>query len=338
MLNRYKTISGAVVFIFLSLLSLSWGTVPVSIAETAQAVITFLAGHGTDSIGADAVVYIRLPHFVLSFLIGCGLALCGTVMQAVTRNPLADPYLLGISSGASLGAVISIALGINSLLGISGIGAFAFIGAMTVCVLILVFSGFIRCNRMLTIILAGFAFNALCAAGVNFIVNAMAEPSKTRSVQFWLLGNIQVDDWRKIAAMGMIILAGFLYFLSQRRVLDLMLMGDEISITMGRNLARYRKIYILGTAFLTACMVFMTGTIGFVGLIIPHLVRLTHGSAHKIVLPLASLGGGCFLAWADVLGRTLVPGVSIPIGVASAACGAPFFIWMLLTGKWGGRK
>ncbi len=338
MMSRYKIPAAAILFILLSLLSLSWGIIPVSIWETFNAILSFLHGNGSSSIGSDAVIYIRLPHFVLAFITGCGLALCGVVMQAVTRNPLADPYLLGISSGASLGAVLSIELGIDSIFGVSGTGALAFAGAMVVCILILLFSNFIRGNKMLTIILAGFAFNALCAAGLNFIVTVMAEPSKTRSVQFWLLGNIQVDDWKSIFIVGALILAGFLYFLSQRRVLDLMLMGDEISLTMGRNLARYRKIYILVIAFLTASMVFMTGIIGFVGLVIPHLVRLALGSAHRILIPMAALCGGCFLSWADVLGRTLFSGVEIPIGVASAACGAPFFIWMLISGKWGGRK
>ena len=259
-------------------------------------------------------------------------------MQAVTRNPLADPYLLGISSGAALGAVLAIVFGVDGMFGVSGIGVSAFLGAMAVCLLILLFSQFLSGNQMLVIILAGFAFNALCAAGLNFIIMVMAEPSKTRSVQFWLLGNLQADRWDSILVLGLILLAGCLYFYSQRRILDLMLVGDEVSLTMGRKLATYRKIYILVTAFMTSCLVCLTGTIGFVGLVIPHLVRRMAGSAHRTLLPLAALGGGCFLSWADVLGRMLVSGVTIPVGVAAAVCGAPFFVWMLLSGKWGGRS
>lgn len=323
----------------LTLLAMGWGTIPLTPEETVRYIwLSITDPYGQGSIQQDAIQFIRLPHMVLSFLIGSGLAICGAVMQAVMRNPLADPYLLGISSGASLGAVLAIALGIGSVFGLDGTGAFAFAGAGLVSLLILFMASVTGKGDSLTLLLSGFALNAACSAAVSFIVTAMAEPNKTRSIQFWMMGNIMTGSWIVTLILSIVVGGGFLYFLLQRRVLDLMLMGDALSLSMGRNLAVYRKWYIGVTALMVGSIVYVSGMVGFVGLLIPHAVRLAVGSTHRRVIPMSGLAGGCFLVWADIIGRNAVPGMELPIGITAALVGAPFFLWMLFKRKYSGGQ
>ena len=249
------------------------------------------------------------------------------------KNPLADPYLLGISSGASLGAVLAIALGIGTIGGLDGIGAAAFLGAGLVSLLILLISSISGKGEGLTLLLAGFALNAACSAAVSFFVTVVADTSKTRSIQFWMMGNIRADSWMAIGILAILVTAGCFFFFSQRRILDLMLVGDDLSLTMGQKLSVYRKVYIAVMALLVGAVVYMSGMIGFVGLIIPHGVRLLVGASHGRLLPLAALTGGTFLCWADILGRNAISGLELPIGVMAALAGSPFFLWMLVSGK-----
>lgn len=334
-MKKFRLIVLAVGTIAAATAALCAGPVSLSPEDLIYSLWNFLRGMPSGSMQEDLVIYLLFPHLVLAFFVGGGLALCGAVMQAVMKNPLADPYLLGVSPGAGLGAVLAIALGIGTWHGFSGVGICAFLGAGIASVLILLFSVLSGKKDSLTFILAGFALNALCSASVNFIIQAMADPSKTRSVQFWMMGNIAVDDWKSIGSLALVMMAGLIFFMTQRRILDLMLMGDAISITMGRNLAIYRKVYIAFIALLAGSSVYMTGMIGFVGLMIPHAVRLVLGAGHKSLIPMSFLCGGCFLICADLAGRYIIPGMELPIGVTSAVCGAPFFLWMMLSGRYG---
>lgn len=325
--------------LLLTLCGVGWGAIWLTPVETARYIwLSISMPGGTGDIAQDAVQFIRLPHLVLSFLIGAGLSVCGAVMQAVMKNPLADPYLLGISSGASLGAVIAIASGVGTVWGLDGTGAFAFLGAGLVSALILLIASVTGKGDSLTLLLSGFALNAACSAGVSFIVTAMAEPSKTRSVQFWMMGQIMAGSWWSAAGLAVLVGGGIFYFFTQRRILDLMLMGDELSLSMGRNLAVYRKWYIGVTALVAGAVVYVAGMIGFVGLLVPHAVRIAVGSVHRLVIPLSALAGGCFLVWADILGRNAVPGMELPVGVTAALVGAPCFLWMLFRKKYSGGQ
>ena len=297
MKGKLRTAGWSIVFLALSFLSLSWGTVEITPGEALVYTWQAVLGVESGSISSDVVQYLRLPHFVLAFAVGWGLALCGTVMQAVMRNPLADPYLLGISSGAGLGAVIAMALGADAYLGMHGVSMCAFLGAVGISLVILFVASAAGKGDSLTLLLVGFAMNALCFAALSFIIQAMADTHKTKSVQFWLMGNIMADSWTDIGILAGIIAAGSIFFMGQRRILDLMLIGDELSLSMGRNLAVYRKIYILVVAVLVGSIVYVAGMVGFIGLIIPHMVRMAAGSGHKSLIPLAGLAGGCFLAW-----------------------------------------
>nr|WP_308612134.1 iron ABC transporter permease [uncultured Dialister sp.] len=334
-MKKFRFIILAVGAMAAAVAALCAGPISLSPAELVYGLWNLLRGIPSESIQEDLINYLLLPHIALSFFVGGGLALCGAVMQAVMRNPLADPYLLGVSPGAGLGAVMAIAFGIETCHGLSGIGICAFLGAGIASILILLFSAISGKKDSLTFILAGFALNTLCSASVNFIIQAMADPSRTRSVQFWMMGNIIVDDWKSIGSLALVMMAGLMFFMSQWRMLDLMLIGDNISITMGRNLAVYRKVYIAFTALLAGSSVYMTGMIGFVGLMVPHAVRLVLGASHKSLIPMSFFCGGCFLICADLAGRYIIPGMELPIGVTSAVCGAPFFLWMMLSGRYG---
>ena len=319
------------VAVILTIWALGQGVIRLGFGETLfflWQIVTDPTGVG--SIRQDVLQYLRLPNLVLSFLVGAGLAVCGAVMQAVVRNPLADPYLLGVSAGASLGAVLAIALGIHTFMGLDGTGAFAFLGASAISIVILLIASFTRRRGgSLTLLLAGFALNAACSAGVSFIITALAEPSKTRSVQFWMMGGIVTGGWGAALPLLAVTVLGSLFFYSQRRILDLMLVGDELSLSMGRDLALYRKIYIAATAVMVGTAVYVAGMIGFVGLLVPHAVRLVTGSVHRRVIPMSALVGGAFLACADIVRRNIFPGMELPIGVATALVGAPLFLWML---------
>ncbi len=314
-------------------LSLGYGPIPLTPAETAHHLRAALSDSG-GSIEEDVLLYLRIPHLLLSFFIGAGLAVCGAVMQAVMRNPLADPYLLGISSGASLGAVLAISLGIGAIGSFDGVGLFAFVGAAAVSMAILCISSITGKGGSLTLLLSGFALNAACSAAVSFLITLMADSSKTRTVQFWMMGQLRMDSWLSIGVIGVLVTAGTLFFASQRRILDLMLIGDTLSLTLGAKLSTYRKWYIVVTALLVGSLVYAAGMIGFVGLLVPHAVRLLTGSGHGRLLPLSALAGGVFLSWADIFGRNILPGLEIPIGIMAALAGAPFFVWLLLRRKY----
>lgn len=337
-MKHAKVIAIILMLFALTILSMGYGTFHFTPSETLHYIYASLVfPEGNGDIRQDVIQFIRLPHLVLSFCIGAGLAVCGAVMQAVMKNPLADPYLLGISSGASLGAVLAIWLGMGNLFGLDGVGAFSFAGAGLVSVLILFISSLTGKGGSLTLLLSGFALNAACSAMVSFIITAIADTNKTRSVQFWMMGNLKVDSWFSIAVIWGIVATGILYFYSQRRILDLMLMGDDLSLTLGQKLSFYRKCCIAMTAFLVGSMVYISGMIGFVGLLIPHGVRLLCGSGHTKLIPLTALAGGTFLCWADIMGRNLISGVELPIGVTAALAGSPFFVWMLLSRKYVNR-
>ena len=195
MKGKLRTAGWSIVFLVLSFLSLSWGIVEITPKEALVYTWQAVLGMESGSISSDVVQYLRLPHFILAFAVGWGLALCGTVMQAVMRNPLADPYLLGISSGAGLGSVIAMALGADAYLGVHGVSICAFLGAVGISLVILFVASAAGKGDNLTLLLVGFAMNALCSAALSFIIQAMADTHKTKSVQFWLMGNIMADSW-----------------------------------------------------------------------------------------------------------------------------------------------
>lgn len=272
---------------------------------------------------------IRFPRVLLGALVGAGLATVGVAIQALVRNSLADPYILGVSSGASVGATLVILLGAFSVLGYYALSLAAFTGALLSVILVFFISqvgGRISTVRLL---LTGFAVSAIFFALTNFIVMTAPREEGIRSALFWMMGNLSGAKWEYLIIPSFAVSAGLIFLFVQSRSLNALLMGEETATTLGINTQRFRKSLIVVTALVTGVLVAVSGAIGFVGLMIPHLVRLIVGADHRRVLPVSALVGAIFLIWADVGARMVLAPEELPIGIITALCGGPFFIWLL---------
>lgn len=283
----------------------------------------------------DVVWLIRFPRVLMALGIGMGLSVCGAVMQAVVKNPLADPYVLGISSGASLGATLGILFGFGSLLGTNFIGIMAFLGAVATSFLVLLIANVNGPVNAGKLILVGMAVSAVCAAFSNFSLYIANNADAAAQVMFWTMGSLASAKWEQAAVILPVITAGTLVFWTQYRNLNLMLLGDEVSVTLGTNLHRMRNFYMVLSSMMIGFCVYAAGTIGFIGLIIPHAVRMCVGTEHKRLLPLCAATGGVFLIWADVLCRTVLKHSELPIGILVSLIGAPCFIYLMVKRSYG---
>ncbi len=274
------------------------------------------------------VVDIRTPRVILSMLVGMGLAMAGTAMQGLFRNPMAEPYVLGMSSGAATGAALAIVLGIGNLFGGLSIPALAFIGATTT---IFVVYNIARTDGRVpteTLLLAGIAVGFFLHAVVSFL-KIIASHEALRDVVLWLMGSFALATWDDVRMIILPIACGIgvLYFLSQE--LNALQFGEETAMHLGIEVEMVKRILLIASALVTAVAVSVSGIIGFVGLIIPHVVRLIIGPGHHVLLPASALCGGIFLVLCDTLARTVTQPSEVPIGIITAAIGAPYFIYLL---------
>jgi iron complex transport system permease protein len=325
-------------------IALSLGQVQIPLKETFRILLYKVANIRIGSLEdlmkgsfVDIIWQIRFPRALMSMLVGAGLAMCGVVMQAAVQNPLADPYILGISAGGSLGATFAILIGftIPGLLGQSGVALWAFAGAFGASLIVLTLAGIGGKMSSAKLVLAGMVINALCNAFSNFIVYFADNAEGIKTVTFWTMGSLASSSWDRIPLTAIYILGSIIFFLTQTRILNTMLMGDDTAVTLGINLNRHRRIYMLISSLITGIMVASCGMIGFVGLIIPHLVRGLVGSNHKRLLPLAILIGSIFMIWTDLIARIIIPKSEIPIGIITAMIGAPMFMYMLVKKGYG---
>jgi iron complex transport system permease protein len=283
----------------------------------------------------DIVWLIRLPRIVLAAVVGSGLAVCGIVMQAIVKNPLADPYIMGISSGASLGATVAILLGVGASLGNGYVGIVAAAGAFLVSLLVMAAANVGSRANSVKLLLAGMAIGAACSAFSSFITFITDDRQGIQRIAYWLMGSVSAATWGTNRVMLMVIPCGALFFMSQCRTLNLMLLGDEVAITLGTDLHRYRHLYLMVSSLMIGFIVYSAGMIGFLGLIVPHFVRVFFGTDHKKIIPVAFLGGGIFLIWADVLSRIIIPNAELPIGILVSMIGAPCFVYLLFRKAYG---
>jgi len=288
------------------------------------------AGHALDPIDAGIVWNYRLPRTLVAAACGAGLATCGVILQALLRNPLAEPYLLGLSAGASTGAV---AVGLFGLGGaVLSLSAGAFIGALAAFALVLVLSrasGSRHDNAQ--VILAGIAGSQLFNALTAFLITKSATAEQARGILFWLLGNLSGVRWPSVWLALPVAVLGLAVCLWHRRALDAFTFGADLAASLGVPVRRTQLLLISCTALVTAVMVSIVGAIGFVGLVIPHALRLLLGPGHSRLLPASALGGALFLIVADILSRTLIAGQVIPVGVVTALIGAPVFALILVS-------
>ncbi|RDS90391.1 FecCD family ABC transporter permease [Pseudomonas fluorescens] len=310
----------------------------VAIGETAispQVVLQVLAnklwaaGYVLDPIDEGVVWNYRLTRALVAAACGAGLATCGVILQSLLRNPLADPYLLGISAGASTGAVLVALMGVGG--GLISLSAGAFVGAMAAFALVILLA---RASGSSSgtgqIILAGIAGSQLFNALTAFLITKSASSEQARGILFWLLGNLSGVRWPSVWLAVPVAITGLVVCLWHRRALDAFTFGTDSAASLGIPVRRVQVVLVGCAALVTAVMVSIVGSIGFVGLVIPHAVRLLLGTGHSRLLPASALGGALFLIAADVFSRTLIKGQVIPVGVVTALVGAPVFALILI--------
>jgi iron complex transport system permease protein len=277
------------------------------------------------SVLRDGIVWeLRLPRVLTAAAVGAGLALSGAVMQAVTRNQLADPYLLGLSSGASLGAVSVLLLGVAVLLPVA-----AFAGALAALVVTLALAGALGRITPTRTVLAGVAVSSLAGAITSFVIFWTVTGDSYREILGWLLGSLSGARWPAVAIAAIALVVVGTPIALSGRVLDAFAFGDTTASSLGVPVQAARWVLLGGTALLTGAMVSVSGSIGFVGLVLPHAVRLVIGPGHRALLPLSALVGAVFLVWADTLARTLFDPRELPVGIVTALVGAPVFAILL---------
>lgn len=329
-------VSLLIILVLSLLFTLCLGAMKISPINTYNIILEKIFGitPNTDNLFTDAEVNIiwkiRLPRVLLSIFVGAGLALCGGIMQATVQNPMAEPYILGISSGAYLGATFSIflGLGVSTALG-------AFIGSVIATIAVISLASYGGRITSVKLVLSGMVVNTLFSAISNFIISLSGDSEGTMSMKFWTMGSLTRAKWDNIWFPIIIVVLCSIFFITQYRILNTMLAGDEAAITLGINLTFYRKIYMLVVSLLTGVLVSACGIIGFVGLIIPHIVRSLVGADHKKLIPVSLLVGSIFLVWADAIARILISNREIPIGIITALIGSPLFIYILVETGYG---
>lgn len=280
--------------------------------------------------GTRTIVWqLRTPRVLLGAITGAGLATVGVVIQAILRNPIADPYIIGVSSGAALGAVSVIVLA-GGALGPFGTAIGAFAGACIAFATVFVFAWRGGLLNPLRLVLAGVAIAAMLSSFTTFVV-LYGGDDRIRGALHWTMGSFTAARWQHVAISAPIVLVALGWFMLQGRTLNALAYGEETAITLGIRVNRFRLLAIILCALVTGVLVSMSGPIGFVALILPHITRLIVGGDHRKVLPIAAITGACFVIWADVVARMLIPPTELPIGVITAAIGAPIFLILLPT-------
>ena len=278
------------------------------------------------------ILQIRLPHTILIALTGAALAGSGAAYQGLFRNPLADPYLIGVASGAGLGAVIAMALRWpGDLLGLYTVPAMAFLGAVLTVAIVYSLARIGRTVPTTTLILAGIAVSSFATSLTSFLM--LRSNEELRRALAWLLGGAMTGGWNPVLAMLPYVALGLVLLMLSGHALNVLQFGEEQAKQLGLPLERTKVFLILAASLTTAAAVAFSGIIGFIGLIVPHLVRMLWGSDYKRLIPLSILGGSSALLLADVLARVLLAPQTLPVGIVTALAGAPFFLWILRRAK-----
>ena len=282
----------------------------------------------TWSQGREAIVWeIRLPRILLACLVGAGLSLVGSALQPATRNPLADPHLLGISSGGAFGAILAI-MHTGMFLGPATVPALAFAGSLCATALVLGLSSFAGVSSAERLVLVGVAVSFVLMACANVSI-FLGDPRASHTVLFWMLGGLGLAEWERLPIPLAVLAACGAYFWFKSQDLNAVTIGDESASTLGIPVVRFRLEVFVVSALLTGVMVAYSGMIGFVGLMVPHIVRMIVGGNNTRVIPCAALVGALLLLWCDAVSRTLMAPEVIPIGVVTGLAGGTFFIWLL---------
>ena len=332
-------VSASLVALFVSILfSITLGPLSVSMTD-AWRVVAFKLGlsstpEGVTLLEQNAIWELRMPRALLAAVVGAALAICGAVLQSLLRNGLADPYLLGISSGASAGAVVVVLTASTAASFVMASGAL--VGALAAFSLVLLLA-WAAGNGNHNIILAGVAITQLFSALTSFLIMFSADANTTRGVLFWMLGSLASSSWQTVALSAAIFAVSFVVLFCHSTALDAFTFGADSAASLGINVKRVRMVVIGVASLLAATIVSSSGAIGFVGLVLPHAARLMVGTGHRRVLPVSAALGAILLVWVDALGRTVAVPVEIPVGVITALVGVPLFIALLIKQGRGSR-
>ena len=308
--------------------ALQFGAKFVSLDQIISALMSMIDANTTASMTDTIITDIRLPRLIYSVLTGIGLSLVGLLMQTVTRNALADPYVLGVSSGASTGAVFAIIMGGLPFLGQYNTPIFAALGAALSIILVLLCVG--KSNSPVKLILIGMGMTGVFSALTMMIIYGAKHEAQVRSAMFWLLGSFAGIQWGDLPLTAIIVTLFMLYIYMFNQDLDVLLLGNHEAAQMGLSVKQLQLSIVIISSIVIATLVSKVGVVGFIGLIIPHLARIIGGPKHKHTLLFSALIGSIVMIWSDVLSRALYSPEEIPIGVLTSLLGAPLFIWIIM--------
>ncbi len=285
-----------------------------------------LGGEGTGN-NRTIIMQIRLPRVLMAGLVGSALALAGAAMQGLFKNPMASPYILGLSSGGAFGASLAIVLGVSFATGLFAIPAMAFVFCFLTLFLVYSISKVRGRTPVETLLLSGIAVGAFFSALVSLMKYLSGD--ELRSIVFWMMGGLWRADWTQVLVIIPFILVGSLMIFVLSRDLNIMMIGEDHAVNLGVNTQNVTKMVLVGSSLMTAAAVSVSGIIGFVGLIVPHILRIFVGPDHRIMLPTTLIVGAIFMIYMDTLARTLMAPEELPVGIITALLGAPFFLYLL---------
>jgi len=297
-------------------------------AVTPQDVGRALAGEATSSATADIVLRVRLPRIALAAVVGAALAVSGVLFQALLRNPLADPYVLGVSGGAALGGIAALSVGSSIGLGYAAVPPAAFAGALATTLLLYAIAAVGGRVSSTNLLLTGVVFNAFASAAIVFLAS-LSGLNEGAGIYIWLIGSLSASRADVAGWVAVFLALGLVTALPMARSLNLLTLGEEGAAQLGVEVERVKRLLLVSTSLMVGAAVSVAGLIGFVGLIIPHLLRLVLGPDHRLLVPAAALGGATFLVLCDTIARSLLAGRELPVGAITAVAGGPLFLWLL---------
>lgn len=345
-LYKTKFMMLLLLFIFIMLFSITLGDIKIPFLDTVKIIsneikaIVNKIGIFSFKINMEdikksdifIVMNVRLPRILLASLVGSILSVVGTSYQAIFKNPMAEPFVMGVSSGAAFGATIGIIAGISQ--GVWGFGVtslLAFIGALVTTIIVYNLARIGNKISTTSILLAGIVISSILSAGISLMM--IFNRDELMSIVSWTMGSFNGANWTQVKVILIPALVGTLFLVGFSRELNAIVLGEEQAENLGVNVALTKKIILVVASFLAACAVSVSGIIGFVGLIIPHLFRLIFGPDHRILLPVSVIGGAIFLLICDTLARTVLEGMEIPVGIITSLFGGPFFLYLLKKSK-----
>ncbi len=317
-----------------ALASLSMGPVSIPVSHVASIILEPINLDFATYMRTEELVIeqLRLPRIIVGALVGMALGVAGATMQGLFRNPMADPGIIGVSAGGALGAVVAIALGISGMF-YQALSLFAFLGAMTAAFLVYGIATVGGRFSMSTLLLSGVAVSAFFGAIVSAIMVMVPSNEALREILFWLTGGLDSRSWEHVRLAGPPILGGAAVIVVLARDLNLLMLGDDEAKSMGVRVGLIRPGLLAAASLITGVAVAVSGTIAFVGLVVPHMLRLVVGPDHRVLIPLSAIGGALFMVIADTIARTVVQPVEFRVGIITAFVGAPFFIFLLIRNK-----